>query len=140
MKNTLVVCFVFFWCVSPAIILPISPITTSLCNGRTQCVTYNGAYYSTLADATLTIVSGSCQSSYIALPSTWIIGSNNIDSRTVIAAYEWNTDVVLVSDGLAYGTRTYSNGALFSSTSYLVTDGLGNYYSRICYGEILIMQ
>jgi len=111
-----------------------------MCYGRTHCAYYNGAYYSTLADVALTLDYKYCQNYYISLPSYWIISPDNADSITVIAAFDWSTDVVITSSGLGYGAYTYSAGNLYSSSSYLITDGAGSYYTSLCSSQILIKQ
>jgi len=77
--------------------------------GRSNWVLYNNYIYSTLADVAVDSYGYSCQNYYISLPSGWVIAPDTSDSRTVIGAHYWSTEVVVVSNGYGYTSYYYYN-------------------------------
>lgn len=100
-------------------------------------VTYNGKLYATLADSYVDTISSTyyygsssrCQSGYMSLPVGWMIASDVSDSLNVIATHNWNTDVVVVASGVGYGTLSFSQGAVWTTTGLLTS---GSTYAVCC--------
>jgi len=83
-------------------------------------VTHNGKQYRTLTGQNPGgqdgIVGGRrvCENSAKSIPAGWKVADDTADSRAVIAGYNWNTDVIVLSNGKSYGTKNYSRGRLWN--------------------------
>ena len=101
-------------------------------------MSYNGYYYSTLADVVPSGLAGAtCQSGYKSVPFGWELAPDVAESKAVIAAYTWSTHVLVLSGGYSYNGAGYSTpGGLFSYSS-LYTSGT-TYAVSGCSLQILI--
>ena len=111
----------------------------SLVCTRNNYVEYNGFVYSTLADVAVDTSGSQCQSSYITLPTGWAIAPDNVDSKAVIAAHQWSTNLLVVSSGYAYMSAYSDRMTQLYGSSYLNQTGV-QYKVRGCNSQILIMS
>ena len=73
--------------------------------GQNYTISYNGNYYSTLADINYaSTYLYNCQSYYMALPSGWVIAPDTYDSRYVLGLYYWGTSYMVLANGNMYRT------------------------------------
>ena len=100
-------------------------------------MSYSGVQFAALDGANPSDSSSGCQSSYIYLPSGWIIAPDNSVSRSAIGSYPWGTDKMVMADGYAYYTSRYGYGGYGSS--YLSFSS-GAYMPRSCNMRILIQK
>eukprot|EP01036_Dinobryon_divergens_P033685 gene33685-43536_t len=133
----------------PTIRPPTAKPTPFVPPSRTNYYSYNGKYYSTLADVSLNNGQSYCQNYYYYLPSNWILAPDDDDSLDVITANTWSTTTVVVAapgniTGNGYYSNSiwglsndnYSNWLLFSQ--YSSSNGYA-YNCAKCNCEILIM-
>ena len=74
----------------------------------TNVLPYKGYLYATLSNGPVDDSNDYCQTAYVTMPYGWTIAPDTLDSRRVIGAHSWSTDVVIVATGYAYSTSTYS--------------------------------
>jgi hypothetical protein len=103
-------------------------------------VSYNGSFYSTLANVAVNSSSKLCQSNAIAMPAGWTLAPDNSDTRYVISYYRWSTDAVVLASGVGIRTANLASaGSPYGdSRSKIAVDSSGAYYTPWCSYEILI--
>lgn len=106
------------------------------CTRLSNSVLYSGILFAALDETAPSATSISCQTSYIQLPTGWILAQDSAASQGVIRAYTWGTHVMVVAGGNSYGTFLYTAG-LFSP-SMLMSDRAGWYKPSGCSLRVLI--
>jgi hypothetical protein len=106
-------------------------------------VVENGVEYALLSGALVNGATTLCQTEYLALPdNSWSLASDNVDTRALIAANTWSTDVVVLGSGVGIGTKNFESGLVWGS-GLLLTGSSGTdliYKPTACNLEILIQR
>ena len=102
-------------------------------------VTHNGKQYRTLTGQNPGGGGGNrCENSPKPIPAGWKVADDTADSRAVIAGYNWNTDVIVLSNGKSYGTKNYSQGRLWNSN--MLRKSGNNVYAGNCSLAVLLTK
>ena len=104
--------------------------------------TYNGKYYSTLANVYVNSANSFCQYAYFYLPTNWVLAPDTSDSLYAIYYNNWSTTTVVVASGVGYYSKSYygsiNRANMLLSGVYSYGQGY-SYYCSPCNCEILIM-
>ena len=87
---------------------------------------YNGNYFSTLANLNVNGQYVLCQNGYINLPKNWVLAPDNSDSISAIYYNTWSTNTVVVASGVGYKSK--SSYGLIVRTKMLSS----KFYSYAC--------
>ena len=98
---------------------------------------WNGKLYSTLADIPINSSSSFCQTFPITLPDNARLAQDSKDTRSVIETHTWGSDIVLIDDGIGYGSFRNKTKAI-ASAGHLASAG-GQYWVTSCPAQILII-
>jgi hypothetical protein len=87
---------------------------------------YNGKYFSTLANLNVNGLNVLCQDGYIKLPKNWVLAPDNSDSLSAIYYNTWSTNTVVVASGVGYKSK--------STYGFMVRTKMlsSKYYSYAC--------
>ena len=86
----------------PTTILTTSPTAPTIYRNYS----YNGKYFSTLANLKVNDLNVLCQNGYIKLPKSWVLAPDNSDSISAIYYNTWSTNTVVVASGVGYKSKS----------------------------------
>eukprot|EP01036_Dinobryon_divergens_P032311 gene32311-41872_t len=96
---------------------PVRPAEPFVPPYRRNYYSYNGKYYSTLADVSVNSGLRYCQNTYYCLPRDWILAPDDDDSLDVITANSWSTDTVVVAASGSDSRNGYYSGSGFNNNN-----------------------
>ena len=80
----------------------------------------------------------------VAVPAGWKVADNTADSRAVIAAYDWNTDLIVLSNGYSYVTKNLAaSSSVWGSPGSVYVPGMlgesgNNVWTVGCWSAVLL--